>query len=328
MSMRPLQLPQDAQMMIEVLPLAFQYPENPAWSVDAEEAQGFTETAQRIQRWWPLIRLLFVLSPRLRDELDGVVWEEDGKPVGVANVGRQGSSDTWYISNVGVLPAYRRRGIARKLTTAAIERAKAGGAHRVTLKVIDGNDPAADLYRKLGFEKFDTGVELSGHQLLMPVCSALPGGYTIKQTANSEWRPQYELAKRITPAVAQRYEPVEETRFRLTWAVRALDALLSRGYRNKRIAVYSEAGDVVAFARYSARLKTGAVNALSIMVDPAHSGLSPYLVRSLVGEILTISPGHTISFRANSWNQALIDAALEIGFAIRRVGNSMGLLLQ
>src|SRR5262245_45320617 len=110
MPMRAFRLPQDIQTMLDVLPLAFQYPENPAWSVDAEETQNYLDRADTLKRLWPLLRILIMLSPRLGQELNGVVWEEDNKPVALANVGRRGASDNWQISNVGVTPAYRRRG--------------------------------------------------------------------------------------------------------------------------------------------------------------------------------------------------------------------------
>ena len=56
--------------------------------MDAEEIRGTIEQTQRIQRFWLLFRMLLLVSPSLRDELNGVVWEEAGQAVGLANVGR------------------------------------------------------------------------------------------------------------------------------------------------------------------------------------------------------------------------------------------------
>lgn len=85
--------------------------------------------------------------------LSGFVWEQDGQLVGNASmipfyVGRQRFD---LIANVAVHPDYRRRGIARKLTESAIQRALARGAPSVWLHVRDDNPPAVDLYTSLGF---------------------------------------------------------------------------------------------------------------------------------------------------------------------------------
>ena len=327
MPLRDFRLPYDIQTMIDILPLAFQYPENPEWSLDAEEIRGAIEQIQRIQRLWPLFRMLLMVSPSLRDELNGVVWEEAGQAFGLANVGRQGMTNSWSIANVGVLPAYRRRGIARKLVEGTIDLARKHSADQVVLQVIDGNTPAFDLYRSLGFVLYDTGIELTTHQTTTPPHIPLPGGYVINAIPMRNWRPRYELARRITPAEVQRFEPITEARFRTTWIQLLLPKLFGSGEQTRRIAAYDAAGTTVAFARYSCRLRPGGVNAVSILLDPAHAALAPHLVSSLVTDIITSSPGRKIDFQVRGWNQALIDAALAIGFSKRMAGNSMGLCL-
>jgi RimJ/RimL family protein N-acetyltransferase len=52
---------------------------------------------------------------------------------------------------IGLLPAYRSRGIGRRLMQAAIEAARARGFERVTLNVHANNMRARALYEKLGF---------------------------------------------------------------------------------------------------------------------------------------------------------------------------------
>jgi GNAT superfamily N-acetyltransferase len=59
--------------------------------------------------------------------------------------------DRAWVSGVGVMPAWRRRGIARTMMTRLIEAARRNGAHRITLEVIAQNTPAQNLYRALGF---------------------------------------------------------------------------------------------------------------------------------------------------------------------------------
>jgi ribosomal protein S18 acetylase RimI-like enzyme len=70
---------------------------------------------------------------------------EDGERVGFAYLAIRG--DDGWIGGVGVVPAERRRGIARRLMQAVLEEAPA----TVTLEVIEQNDGARHLYEELGF---------------------------------------------------------------------------------------------------------------------------------------------------------------------------------
>ena len=53
--------------------------------------------------------------------------------------------------NLAVLPAARRRGIARALVTALIRELAGGGVHSLTLEVRASNGPAKALYGSMGF---------------------------------------------------------------------------------------------------------------------------------------------------------------------------------
>lgn len=55
------------------------------------------------------------------------------------------------ILTLGVLPRFRRRGIARRLLAAAGNRAGATGCERLLLEVAEDNEAAQMLYRRLGF---------------------------------------------------------------------------------------------------------------------------------------------------------------------------------
>ncbi len=327
MPIRAFRLPGDIQTLIDVLPLAFHYPENPAWSLDAEEIRGSVEQMQKIQRMWPLFRILLAVSPRLRDQLNGIVWEEDGKPVGIANIGRQGMSDSWQIANVSVLPSFRRRGIARNLVEGTIDFARGHGAQQLILQVIDGNTPAFDLYKSLGFDLYDTQWELTAREPSAPSAVTLPAGYIIQPMKLRDWRQRYELALRITPPATRRFEPVTEARYRTTRVESLIETMFSGGNFTERIGVFDAAHTIVAYVRYSARLRPGGVNSLSITLDPAHSAIAPYLVRSRMAEIIERSPGRAIEFRVDGGNPALLDAAVDAGFVKRMAANCMGICL-
>ncbi len=72
-----------------------------------------------------------------------------GKPVGLCLISRRGWSS--YVAAAGVAPKYRGAGIARELMQECIRESRARGERRMLLEVIDGNEPAVRLYRKLGF---------------------------------------------------------------------------------------------------------------------------------------------------------------------------------
>lgn len=59
--------------------------------------------------------------------------------------------DRGYDSGTGVVPAHRRRGLARALMLQSIELLRARGCTSYVLEVIDSNVRAAELYRALGF---------------------------------------------------------------------------------------------------------------------------------------------------------------------------------
>ncbi|MBQ9228186.1 MAG: ribosomal protein S18-alanine N-acetyltransferase [Eubacterium sp.] len=68
--------------------------------------------------------------------------------VAVGYIGVQIFSGEGYVTNVAVLPPYRRQGIARALIKRAMENELAF----LTLEVRESNTPAIQLYASLGFE--------------------------------------------------------------------------------------------------------------------------------------------------------------------------------
>jgi ribosomal protein S18 acetylase RimI-like enzyme len=69
--------------------------------------------------------------------------------VGMALLSRRGSRG--WVSGVGVLPAWRRRGVGQQMMEAVLVRAQQAGVRQVALEVIAQNSPARALYTALGF---------------------------------------------------------------------------------------------------------------------------------------------------------------------------------
>ena len=133
----------DFTFLTEMLLEACNWEGTPWWSLDKMRAD---DHAWRYVAGWP------------RTTDFGVIAEVDGVPAG-ATWARLLTADRpgyGYVADdvpeltLGVAPAFRRRGIARALLTELI--ARGASYQRLALSVDPGN-PAADLYRSLGFRK-------------------------------------------------------------------------------------------------------------------------------------------------------------------------------
>ncbi len=108
------------------------------------------------------MQLVGRLSPMLGDTLSmaffneyisGQVWIEGGRVVGnvtLQSIDQAGSR--WRVSNVAVLPSYRRRGIARTLMLAALREIAQREGNWAVLQVRADNPAAHDLYLDLDFD--------------------------------------------------------------------------------------------------------------------------------------------------------------------------------
>lgn len=94
---------------------------------------------------WPLIDLISVLSIANVVRLKAVV---DGRMVGFIAGDPRGSEEIAWIATLGVLPDYRRRGIASALLQTCEDRLD---VNRVRLSVRENNQPALQLYRGFGY---------------------------------------------------------------------------------------------------------------------------------------------------------------------------------
>ena len=334
MPIRPLTLPEDAKLLPDLLVPAFQYPDHPEWGVQADEAESMADQLRGVRRLWPLLAPLRLISAPMRDVLRGVIWEEGGKPVGVTFVMRQGASDRWSISDVAVLPAYRRRGIAQGMVQAAIETAREHGARLVELAVIAGNAPAIALYERLGFERFDDevrlerdGADMDAARLMKP---SLPAGYRFDEIAFTRWRERYDLARRRTPHAVSRYRPVVPVAFRMPLLLRAPVRVLGplTGDAQRQVVLREQrSGQVVGVAMYSVRTRAGGVASCEATLDPARPELAVPLLGYVALKVARRSPGRRLEARIAGWQHALLAAAPEVGLREKLRGYEMGLRL-
>ena len=327
--MRLLQLPNDLLPMAEMILDTWQYPENPEWSFQQDEQKSLIDGMKNIRRIWPIIRLAQWLSPSLRDILRGYVWEEDGQMVGLTNANRQGDTDTWYVSAVGVRPSYRRRGIAQELVEAMIEYIRERGGTKALLDMTDGNIPAYKLYEKLGFEHYsDSGMYTLTPEEVLPE-PQLPEGYYQEPLRYIDWQSRYEIESRATPETLLKYEPVEKSRYRRTLFTRLLRPIVmaAQGYRRTDFVIRTNEGEVAAWAWYETRTRASGVNRIEVTLDPAHTKLAMYLIPYLLHKTVSLSPGLRVEIIVPTWMDTVIKVVEESGFKRRLGGLRMGLVL-
>ncbi len=296
----------------------FQYPENPEWSVQQDEIQSMIDRINGAKRLWPILSILRAFVPLFRDILCGFIAEEDNKPVGLINYMRQRDEPEWYIANVTVLPAYRRRGIARGLVEETIKELRDRKARVAFLDVVVGNDPAFNLYKEMGFDPFTKSSEYHFQKEVSISPGPLPEGFTLKPLNRFDWQTRFDLAKRVTPAHITRYEPVVEARFRTPVIMPLLGALFESvgGSHSERFAIYAPNGEVVGLGQYSYRTRAGGTNSTRLSIDPNHPNhpnLAEFILRHVLSSIQKVSPGHRIELSFEDWEAALIQCAEEMG---------------
>jgi ribosomal protein S18 acetylase RimI-like enzyme len=143
----------------------------------------------------PLLGWAFRLLPAAENVFSGYVWVEDGRVVANASLMRA-APRIWTIANVVTDPAYRRRGIARRLVVAAVDGARAHGARQVQLQVRDDNTSARALYRQLGFRRlFSTTTWRREGPLEVPAAAEPDGWRPLRWPRHARWRVESVLAR-------------------------------------------------------------------------------------------------------------------------------------
>lgn len=291
--LRPSRVFFDLNGIADLLDLAFQ-----------EEIRGIAalgkEDFSSLKGLGPLIWFLGLFWPPLGETFSGFVWEEGGRIVGNVNLERLGRGGrVWIIGNLAVHPDFRRRGIGRSLTLAAIARARECGGELVTLEVRAENTPAYDLYRSLGFQSVESITELRWEgRALLPSPGA--GENVLRRLGRGDKERVLHLAERAIPRAAQVINPIRAHDYLphplLDWPTRAFYGLL--GLWPHRLGLERQE-KLVAYLSITP-IKGGLGQCLSILVDPENRGkvedtlireglslLGPHLSREVWGKART-----------------------------------------
>lgn len=330
MKLRPIDLPRDLTPLGKMLCDTFQYPENPNWSVQTDEKEEISHMLRGFHRIWPLIRIVRFFAPSLRDMFRGYVAIEGSKIVGVTIIQRHGTTNAWAVGTVGVLPGYRRRGIARAAIEKSLSLMREHGAAKTRLSVINGNIPAQRLYESLGFKVYDGTADYSLSNPALPSVPSLPSGFTVSRLRRSDWKTRLALEKRIVPEGARLYEPIEKGRFQHPLALRLLIPIINLVQRTKEeefVVRQQNDGQAIARCKYSASLRGKGVNAISVRLDPEYPELAAHIVGLMLRKIVSRSPQLRVEITVPNWMPAVAEAAESFRFEKRVEYLKMGLVL-
>jgi hypothetical protein len=206
--------------------------------------------------------------------------------------------------------------VARSLVSAALEAIEAKGGQRAILEVIKGNTPALALYRNLGFEHYTGSVQFIFQDDMKSTVLPMPEGYSLREAQAFHWRPDLELDGRIVPEYVQRFEPVDETNYRLGLGTRTMMRIqwFASGLRMSKYVLRTVSEDlVVAIGRAQARARPGGMNRLKIRLDPDHSLVANVFLGHLLSEVQAQSPGRNLIYEVPDWEDGLIMASRELG---------------
>jgi len=330
MVLRKMTFPNDFPLIGDMVVEAFQYPENPEWSIQEDERDGLMDAVKSYRRLWPLMRFFQIFSPPLRDLMVGYIWEEEGQPAGLVLLQRRGATSNWVVGTVGVLPQFRRRGIARKLVLAGLDLIKERGGTIAFLGVISGNLPAFSLYKDVGFEKYSSDIQMEFKPSSTTPRVEPPDGYSLESLSSSNWKVPFELEKRIAPENTQKYEPVEEGRFKRSIFLYILAKVfdLAQGIRTERFCIRkNDSGQVIGRGVYEVRSRSGGRNTFFQRLDPQHAELAQFMTDYILHDITNPLTDHFIEASYTEWQNHLSEAYLAAGFKTRTEYYRMGLIL-
>ena len=268
----------------------------------------------------PLMWLVSQIAPSTYAFLDGFVWEEDGRVVGNLSLSQLPHGD-WIVSNVAVLPAFRRRGIARALMRAAIERVREHRGRQILLQVHEQNAAAIALYESLAFTYVDTVIELQAHDLRPSALPAPPEVRVVPPIAD-RWYEAYELA-RVADSASRFGRPISSPSAFRVRDVGRLERFWQRVIPPAKERWWAMADDEV-LALLTLNRRNGAEPDLAdLLIAPRGVGVvEPALANQLTKRLRGRAVVHVT---LPSTQPAARDALVQVGFRQQRTLNQMRL---
>ena len=250
--------------------------------------------------------ILGLLRLRGKEPVKLLVAEADGKVVGTTIVNNRRKSG--YISSVMVHPDYRRKGIATRLMTDAINYIRRRKKTRAVLHVDSTNASAKSVYVKLGFKTFEHLAYFVRETDSMHVPENA-SGIKIREFQKDDLDPVYNLIKasedpnslRIFDFMKKDLEvPFLQRIFRFATQKKLVAEL------GGRIVGYAEAS-------YTTPKETGRIGSISVNSDDRSLGIEKLLIEAANNEIAE-GGARRIRISTPTAKQELIETVKGLGF--------------
>ncbi len=320
--MRPIDYRRDMDAIGELMDIAF----------GAELAVTGTDIRteiKMIKKMVPVIRVLQPFSDTFKHVFDGYAIEDQGRMIALVNVSKSApKSKRWVIGNVATHPEYRRKGLARKLVTRAIEYVKEQGGDVCTLEVRSVNTPAYDLYRSLGFEHYDSISELKLEAV--PETELIPAeGYSVRPMKLGEWEARYEVARREVPAEVQAFLPVNKAEFQIPGIAKAINPVFLWAQKSTDYwRAFEKNGLLVGYMLLNARRATKVTHRISMRTLPEHRiSLIEPMVTLALSQLKGYPKNNTVISVRSSYED-LLAMLKRYGFVVYDEMHRLGLKLQ
>ena len=211
-----------------------------------------------------------------------------GRVVGVGMLAVRGKSG--WIGGMGVIPEYRRQGLARRMMQFLLEQSKSLDLERVRLEVITQNTGAYTLYQSLGFE---TAREL---HILSREVAKLPEAYTTPPTGVSISEENPANLLNIISVLPSAPHP---------WQ-RSMVKLKEIALNLKGIAAVGEKGETLGLCLYGGQYsQIGIVDLLAV---------SPQIGGALLSHLQKTQPEARMSYVNVGEDDPLLSLFKEVGF--------------
>jgi ribosomal protein S18 acetylase RimI-like enzyme len=237
------------------------------------------------------------------------VAEVNQRVVGTTIIQRQGK--VGYISTVMVHPNYRRKGIARKLMTNALEYIRKKRMKRAVLHVESTNAPAKRLYTELGFKEFEKIAQLVGEvdSSFKPVKAE---GIQIRSFQKKDIGAAYEL---IRSSEDQKHLEIFDFK-KKDLKTPFVNRVFHFSMENKIVAVHDNGIVGYVQAVYTTPNETGRITNMQVCPEMRARGIEEMLIYSGINEIRKIGTKKVLGI-ASVKRSELIAAMERLGFEKR-----------
>lgn len=180
--MRPLNVLRDLPAVADLIELCFSNTLDP-------EGRNYIDQMRRNGRDTNFLNWAPRVIESVSLPLSGFVWEDGGRIVGNVSLipFSKAGQKVFLIANVATHPAYRRQGIARLLTEAAMQRARTRSADAIWLHVRQDNPGAIALYQQLGFSERTRRTSWYTSSGNATLASEHNGQVVIRSRTNRDW---------------------------------------------------------------------------------------------------------------------------------------------